>query len=230
MTDFRFGNERIAGVAARIPVVKFGPPPPHRHHWLIRPDDLLVFDVQWVNLKLEPGEDGEDGKPARLHRAHAGDAFLIVTLPPQHITEIAYFTTAPEFEQKQTLSAQIAQQIANLAVAEEATQESTPSSPLFLDVSKVAEALQSLLSKDPSSDEPLDDPPIKAIIAGWSRLAFKVSDDVLPIDWTSAGILAAIRELELNVAATALPRRPPCASSDRTSTSRPVRSSSRPKR
>ena len=165
MTDFRFGNERIAGVAARHPVVKFGPPPPHRHHWLIRPEDLLVFDVGWVNLTLAPGKPAEgdaDAEPARLHRAQPGDAFLIVTLPPQHITEIAYFTTAPELQ-----------------------------------------------PNDPSSDEPLDDPPIKAIIAGWSRLAFKVTDDVLPIDWTSASVLAAVRQLELNVAANALPPRSP---------------------
>ena len=63
MTDFRFGNERVAGVAARPPAVRFGPPAPHRHHWLIRPQDLLVFDVGWVNLTLFPGKPA-DGKGA----------------------------------------------------------------------------------------------------------------------------------------------------------------------
>ena len=66
MTDFRFGNERVvdaAGFGIHVPRVRFGPPAPHRHHWLIRPEDLLVFDVGWVNLKLEPGE-GE--APAHL--------------------------------------------------------------------------------------------------------------------------------------------------------------------
>ena len=80
MTDFRFGNERIAGVAARPPVVRFGPPAPHRHHWLIRPQDLRVFDVGWVNLNLVPGKPAEgDEEAARRALANLefmGDAHL----------------------------------------------------------------------------------------------------------------------------------------------------------
>jgi hypothetical protein len=163
VSDFRFGNERVVGVAARAPVAKLGRPAPHRHHWLIRPEDLLVFDVTWINLQLVPSEDG---LPAQLVRKGPGDAYLIVTLPPQNLSEIAYFTTAPEFPKK----------------------------------------IPPDLPDDP---EPLDDPPVKSIIAGWSRLAFKVSDPMKPIEWTSTGILRAIGELELNVAANALPPRPP---------------------
>ena len=55
----------------------------------------------------------------------------------------------------------------------------------------------------------MDDPPIKAIIAGWSRLVFKVPADAAPIEWTSEGVLRALRDLELNVAANALPPQPP---------------------
>ena len=163
MTDFRFGNERVVGVAGRAPVVKLGPPAPHRRHWLIRPEDLLVFDVTWINMQLVPAEN--EG-PAHLIRKGPGDAYLIVTLPPQNLSEIAYFTTAPEYPEK----------------------------------------IPPDLPDDP--EEP-DDPPIRSIIAGWSRLAFKVPDPMAPIEWTSAGVLAAIGELQLNVAANALPPRPP---------------------
>jgi hypothetical protein len=163
MTDFRFGGERVVGAAVRIPGLKFGTPGPHRRQWLIRPDDLLVFDVGRLNLRIEPGKNG---KPATLEREGPGDAFLIVTLPPQHLTEIAYFTVAEEFPKK----------------------------------------IPADLPDDP---EPPQDPPIESIIAGWSRLAFVVPDSALPIKWTSQGVLEAIGGLELNVAANALPPRPP---------------------
>jgi hypothetical protein len=50
-------------------------------------------------------------------------------------------------------------------------------------------------------------PPIPALQAGWSRLAFIVPDEKLPIDWTIPGILGAVGGLELSVAPNALPRR-----------------------
>ena len=208
MTDFRFGNERVvdpAGFGIHAPRVRFGPPAPHRHHWLIRPEDLLVFDVGWVNLKLEPGE-GE--APAHLVRKGPGEAFLIVTLPPQHVTEIAYFTTAEEFEPKITLSPEVLAQLANLNLAGRSSRRSHRRRRPFSrsQTSRWTEALKALL---PKADEPLDDPPIKAIIAGWSRLVFKVPNDAQPIEWTSEGVLEALRGLELNVAANALPPRSP---------------------
>jgi hypothetical protein len=58
-----------------------------------------------------------------------------------------------------------------------------------------------------SAIDPLDPPPIDARIAGWSRLVFVVPDDKLPIEWTLEGLLKAMRELELSVAANALPPR-----------------------
>ena len=67
-----------------------GRPSPDRRHWVIRPDDLLVLDFELVSLVVHPGE-GET--PARLAKSDAGPAYLIVTLPPQHLAEIAYFTT-----------------------------------------------------------------------------------------------------------------------------------------
>jgi len=210
LTDFRFGNERVVGISGHgiaFPGRRFGPSGPHRHHWLIRPEDLLVFDVGWVNLRLVPGDDGA---PAHLVRKGPGDAFLIVTLPPQHVTEIAYFTTAPEFEQKPLLSAQLAGQLLNAALVEQATQNPTPTPEQVLGFAKLAQTFALLLPKqDPTEPETPEDPPIKSIIAGWSRLAFKLPEDAPPIEWTSDGVLTALGDLELNVAANALPPRPP---------------------
>jgi len=77
---------RIAGLLGR--------PRPDRRQWIIRPDDLLVFDVELQNLQLEPGARGE---PTRLVKSGPGEALLIVIFPPQHVAEIAYFTnTGPE--------------------------------------------------------------------------------------------------------------------------------------
>ena len=47
------------------------------------------------------------------------------------------------------------------------------------------------------------------MLAGWSRLAFIVRDDQLPIDWTMPKVLEAIGDMELSVAPNALPPRDP---------------------
>jgi hypothetical protein len=170
MSDPRFPIER-AVLVDRFPGIRIGRAAADRRHWLIRPDDLLVFDVERVNLGIVPGEGGE---PATLRREGRGEAFLIVTFPPQNLAEVAYYTTTEEFKQT--------------------TKPDPP--PDGQDVAS-------------DTDDPLEDPPIDARIAGWSRLVFRVPDDALPIDWTSQGILTAIRDLELSVAANALPRRSP---------------------
>ena len=71
-----------------------GRPTPDRRSWVIRPDDLLVLDFELVNLTVQPGE-GES--PARLAKSGTGPAYLVVTFPPQHLAEIAYFTTDPRY-------------------------------------------------------------------------------------------------------------------------------------
>jgi hypothetical protein len=164
MSDIRFPPQRF--VRARTRDIGFrirGVPPPHRRSWLIRPDDLLVFDVERVNLRIVPG--GGD-KAATLEREKPGNAYLIVTLPPQNFGEIAYFKVAEQYQEK-------------------------------------------LPPEIPDEDEPLDAPPIRAIIASWSRLVFIVPDPAPLIRWTSQGVLDAIRGLELSVALNAPPPQPP---------------------
>jgi hypothetical protein len=171
--DIRFPPERDAVASSRVGLGRFkGPPSPDRRRWHVRPDDLLVFDVEPVNLDVVPGE-GETA--AHLERHGPGPALLVVTLPPQSVAEVAYFITAEEFPKESS-------------EVDETKKERRTSTGNFA-----------------TKPEPLDSPPIDARLAGWSRLAFIVPDEALPIEWTIPGILRALPELELNVAANARP-------------------------
>jgi hypothetical protein len=126
-------------------------------------------------------EPGEDEAPARLVKDGPGAAHLVVWFPSQHITERAYFTTT------------------------EPDGEPVPF-PVATPKGDV------LVHPDPApADEVPDVPPIDAIVAGWSRLVFRVPDDRLPIEWTLEGVLAAMRTLELSVPANALPPKKPAS-------------------
>lgn len=86
-----------AAVRDRLFIQK-GKPGPDRRAWIVRPDDLVALAVDLVNLKVVPvsGASG-DGASATLARIGPGACYLVVTFPPQHLTEIAYFTTVPEY-------------------------------------------------------------------------------------------------------------------------------------
>jgi type VI protein secretion system component Hcp len=58
---------------------------------VIRPDDLLNFDVETVNLRIDTDEPQE---PALVVADPALPARLIVTFPPQSIAETAYFESS----------------------------------------------------------------------------------------------------------------------------------------
>jgi hypothetical protein len=52
-----------------------------------------VLDFELVNLRVEKSDDDQ---PARIMKQGSGQAYLIVRFPPQHLTEIAYFTTVAD--------------------------------------------------------------------------------------------------------------------------------------
>jgi hypothetical protein len=57
---------------------------------VLRPEDLLVLNFEFVNLRLEAGAD----KPARLVRQQQNRAaYILVTFPPQAIGEQAFYET-----------------------------------------------------------------------------------------------------------------------------------------
>ncbi len=156
-----------------------GRPGPDRRRWIIRPRDLLVLGFDLTGLRVAPGEDG---RPARLVKDGTGQAYLTVWFPPQHITERAYYTTKNPDGTKVEIPVEI---------------PDTGHVPKLVDPDAT------------SADEDPDPPPIDAIVAGWSRLVFRVLDENLPIDWTLEGVLEAVRSLELNVPANALPPKKP---------------------
>jgi hypothetical protein len=153
-----------------------GRPGPDRRKWIIRPDDLLVLGFDLINLQVQKGEGGV---PAILVKQGGGPGYLVVWFPPQHLTEVAYFTTVEAY-------------------------------PIKTPVNNAAKGEIPKLD-DPDQDhttEKIDDPdprPIDAILAGWSRLVFRVPDDDLPIEWTLPELLKAMGELELSVPRNALP-------------------------
>ena len=171
MSDLRAG--RLAHAIGRFDTRRRGP---HRRHWFVRDEDLLVLDVAVENLKVVPGEGSA---PAQLERAGPGTAYLILTFPPQHLTEEAYFTTVAEYPL-------------------------TPPPPPPGEVET-----QPLDDDADDDDDSLGEMPIRAYVADWSTLSFIVRDEDLPIDWTFDGILLAIPGLELSVAPNALPNRDP---------------------
>jgi hypothetical protein len=66
-----------------------------RRQWFVRRDDLLVLGLEMENLQVVEGKEKDEA--AHLERLGPGTARLIVTLPPQNIAEVAYFTTVPNY-------------------------------------------------------------------------------------------------------------------------------------
>jgi hypothetical protein len=62
----------------------------------IRPEDLVKIDFDFKNLVLQ-----KSGAQTVLARDKSGPAYIIATLPPQNITEKAYFETADGCKQTQ---------------------------------------------------------------------------------------------------------------------------------
>jgi hypothetical protein len=60
---------------------------------ILRPDDLLLLDFDFVNIALETTENG-----ARLVPVLGNKAYIIVHFPPQNIAEEAFFETNNNFK------------------------------------------------------------------------------------------------------------------------------------
>jgi hypothetical protein len=67
---------------------------PHSRQWIIRPKDLVVLDIALDGMNVIPGVGGET---AQLGPDGPGPRYLILTFPPQHMAEEAYFTTVAEY-------------------------------------------------------------------------------------------------------------------------------------
>jgi hypothetical protein len=139
---------------------------------VVRPDDLLALRVERQNLDIVPGS------PPRLVKAGRGAARLILHFPPQAITEETFF----EIRSWPDPHAPIG-----------------PPPP----VNNPAPLRPGEPGSDPQGGSEMPHaPPVRARVAGESRLAFDVPDG-FDVPYTLAGVLEACRTLALSVAANA---------------------------
>jgi hypothetical protein len=57
---------------------------------VLRADDLLVLSLDFYNLRLQPGPSGK-----QVASGGAGDSFIVVHFPPQHVAERAFMEDGP---------------------------------------------------------------------------------------------------------------------------------------
>ncbi len=143
---------------------------------VVRPDDLLAMRIETRNLKVTPGT------PPRLTKTGSSSAYLILHFPPQAITEETFFEQQP--------------------VGTSDPDSGGGSSPGGR-YTALNLAIRILTRKAlPAPSETLRPPPVRARIAGESRLAFKVPND-FDVPYTLEGILEACQTLSLSVTSNA---------------------------
>lgn len=109
---------------------------------IVRPDDLLVVKLRFVNLLIAAGEEGPE-----LRSSPAASGYIIAELPPQHVLEQAFFQTRPDSGAK---------------ITNKGAQGQT-------------------LPPNPTGSESPAARPVKALLSGNSRLAFKFPPNVTSI-------------------------------------------------
>ena len=152
---------------------------------VLRPDDLLSVTFQFVNLGLQI-EGGGQASLVREPAQEAPGSFVIVYFAPQNIAEQAFWERARDAAGGAVSFEQLDSQGGEL-------DEGDPG-----------------YEKSPNSSEEPDagDVPVRARIAGRSRLAFRLPDEVDSLPYTLGALLDWSR-LEPSLVATALPPPPP---------------------
>lgn len=146
---------------------------------VLRPEDLLVLEVGLADLRIVA-----EGEKAFLVPEKNGDPRLILRFPPQNVAEQAFFEQVPA-----------------VPVSRPPGAEPDPDAGFSFDLFGVTVTIP----------RPGEQPsiPARTLIAGPSRLVFKVPEDAEPILFTVGGILDAARSLELSVHPGALPPEDP---------------------
>jgi hypothetical protein len=142
---------------------------------VVRPEDLLVLNFEFVNLDLD-----SSGPKPKLVRRSGATPLIVVHFPPQNIAEQALFEADPDVPS------------ANTSTQSSAT-DKPPADP---DTGKKG----SSTSDKPSSFPP----PVASRISGPSRLVFRMPSSETSIDYSLQALLTACNEYPLNVAPTAL--------------------------
>lgn len=147
----------------------------------IRPDDLLVCDFIFENLRLETAGDGA---PKLVRKNPAGSATLIVELPPQSFGEEAFLdATGPE--------------VANNPTGKDKFPESSSS----VDAKNVASPGETLPPLPPM-------PSARIRMAGRSRIAFAMPAEETELAFTIEAILDACRRWPMRLDVNAVPDPP----------------------
>ena len=147
---------------------------------VLRPEDLLVLRLEFLNMSLETGGANLDERrtPRLLRDNTFRPSYIVVYFQGQNIAEQAFFETAVE---------------SGKGFPVDKTYIPPPPAPQ---------------PKVTDIGEPTDDPkppPVRARLAGPSRLVFRVPNDEKPIDYTLASILEKCGKYELSVVPHALP-------------------------
>jgi hypothetical protein len=124
---------------------------------VIRPADLLHFELELVNLRL-----ATDGGAARMTPRKAGSpSYLIVHLQPQHITEKAYFESEVPATSEQPEPPPVAARLSGPSRLVFSVPSNQPEIPYTLEA--VLDACSSLPLKVPRTALPPDPPPSRII-------------------------------------------------------------------
>jgi len=156
-----------------------------------RPDDLLVFDLLFDNLRIAEAGAGGEPRPARLvRRKPSAPATLIVELPPQSFGEEAFLQAASALE-----SGVDADEIVQEVLDED--DEHFDDYPKKNAATTTGEDLGETL------------PASRVRMAGPSRLAFTMPAGEDGLDFTLAAVLEAMRTWPLRLDVSAKPDPPP---------------------
>ncbi len=135
---------------------------------VLRPEDLLVLRLEFLNLSLDTGAPSPGAVPHLVRDVAVRPSYIVVYFQGQNIAEQAFFETAPDYPV-----------------------QTPPGKPADPDAGK--------------GDEAPKPPPVKARLAGPSRLVFRIPNDEKPIPYTLASILEKCGKYELSVVPHALP-------------------------
>jgi hypothetical protein len=146
-----------------------------------RPDDLLVFDLVFENLKLEPG-----GSPRLVREVASKPAYFVMELPPQSFGEEAFADkTGPE---DASVDLSIHPPMPETAQGPGIPQKNNQSTA-------EAQELRAM-------------PAAKVRMSGKSRLAFTMPDTVAELGFDLSSVLAAAESWPLRLDAIAAPEPP----------------------